>query len=90
MLAREHRRDLNGHLLGQGSPFTIDDMEIADLCAFVWWFFTKDAESAERRKFEARLWRPDPQSEKPIPKESPWSAENEMKGFAALKMETGA
>lgn len=65
-------------------------MELDELCSFVWWFFTKDAEPDEKRKFEARLWRPDKKDTRPIPKESPWSPENEMRGFQALKAETGA
>jgi hypothetical protein len=67
------------------------DLPIHLIASFVWWFFTKEADEAERTKFEARLWRPPvEQKAKPIPKNSPWSAENEMKGFAALKAETGA
>jgi len=68
----------------------LEDMEIDQMLAFVWWYFTRDRDEKEQKKFEARLWRPDPKSTKPIPKASPWSAENEMKGFAALKAETGA
>ena len=59
------------------------------MVAYVWWFFTKEASQEDRDKFNARLWRPD-RKDQPIPKQSPWSAENEMKGFAALKAETGA
>lgn len=68
---------------------TIGDLSIEAMISYVWWFFTRHAEDAERKQFEAKLWRP-PTKETPIPKESPWSAENEMKGFEALKAETGA
>lgn len=88
LLANEHRRDLDGHLVGSGSPFGIQDLPIDRAMSFIWWYVTKDAEPEERRKFEARLWRP-PTLDTPIPAKSPWSAENEMKGFAALKAETG-
>jgi len=57
--------------------------------SFVWWFYTHDVEEQERDKFKARLWRP-PTKDTPIPKESPWSPENEMAGFHALKAMAGA
>lgn len=67
------------------------DLPINLVAAYVWWFFTHDREEADRTKFEARMWMPTKEERnKPIPAKSPWSAENEMKGFAALKAETGA
>lgn len=59
------------------------------LCSFVWWFFTREAEDVDKDKFRARLWMPPKGDTKPIPRESPWSPENEMAGFAALKAATG-
>lgn len=67
----------------------MDDLTVPALCSYVWWYFTKDVEEAERTKFEARIWIP-PKTADPIPAKSPWSAENEMSAFAALKAETGA
>ena len=55
----------------------------------MWWFFTREADQAERDKFEARLWVPPKTATAPIPKESPWSAEREMEGFAALRKQAG-
>lgn len=71
--------------------YSVLDLDIDRLCSFVWWFFTKEAEQTEKDKFRARLWRPDTKKAKakPIPKNSPWSAESEMSAFAALKAETG-
>lgn len=78
-------------MVAHGSLFSVMDLPINLLSSYVWWFFTKDADQQERTKFEARIWMPPPeQRAKPIPKNSPWSPENEMKGFAALKAETGA
>jgi len=80
---------LNGHLIGQGSAARVASLEVEDMIAFVWWFFTREAEPKERAAFEARLWRP-PTPTTPIPVESPWSPEREMAAFSALKAETGA
>lgn len=70
----------------------LGDLDVDALCSYVWWYFTREADQDERAKFEARIWRPDTAEAqtKPIPKESPWSAENEMSAFAALKKETGS
>lgn len=81
---------MEGHLTGNGALYGLYDLPVDRFCAFVWWFCTRHLEDSDRESFKARLWRPDPKSTKPIPKESPWSAENETKGFAALKMGTGA
>ena len=78
-------------MVAHGSLHSVMDLPINLLASFVWWFFTHEREEAEVTKFEARLWMPPKeQSAKPIPAKSPWSAENEMKGFAALKAQTGA
>ena len=88
-LAYEYKRDLDGHMIGHGSPFSLGDLPIDRMIAYVWWFFTREASDEERKKFEAKLWMP-PTKDTPIPKQSPWSAENEMSAFSALKKETGA
>jgi hypothetical protein len=88
-LAIEHRLDLEGHLVGQGAIYGMEDLPINRFLGYVWWYFTKDADERQRDKFKAALWRP-PTIDTPIPKESPWSAENEMKAFSALKAETGS
>ena len=57
--------------------------------AFIWWFLTKDGETADVEKFKQKLWMPPAYMKgKPIPAASPWSAENETRAFAALKAET--
>lgn len=85
----EHRLDLEGHLVGHGSPYGLNDLPINRVAALVWWFMVKDADSTEREKFRAKLWVP-PKTTDPIPVNSPWSAENEMAAFAAVKAATGA
>ena len=90
MLATEYRDDLDGYLIGHGLMTSARDFPADKMCSFVWWFFTRESTHEESEKFKARLWRPAVGDTKPIPKESPWSAENEMKGFASLKAMTGA
>lgn len=53
-------------------------------CNFVWWAITKDGSEREVEKFRSRLWMPPPKTIVIDPR-SPWSPENETKGFAALK-----
>lgn len=52
--------------------------------AYVWLLGERD--EVEKAKFDAKLWLPE--KGKAIPKESPWSPENESKAFAAFKAET--
>jgi hypothetical protein len=86
-LARQYRRDLDGHLVGSGSFWSMNDLPLDRLCAFVWWYFTHDATPEDVSKLEARIWMPVKNA--PIPKESPWSPEREMAGFSALASEIG-
>lgn len=88
-LAREYALELDGHLVGQGAHYEMGDLSVPRFMGYIWWFFTKNADEQAKAKFRASLWRP-PKPDAPIPPQSPWSAESEMKGFAALKAETGA
>lgn len=85
-LARQHRWDVDGYLIGHGSP-PLRDLHVDDALAFIWWFFTREAEKDEVDKFRVRLWIP-PTPTTPIPASSPWSAESETRAFAAFKAET--
>ena len=85
LLAQQHRDDLDGYLIGHGSPLALDDLPVQRLCSYVWWFITRNAEDKDREDFRIKVWRPPPQSTAPIPKDSPWSAENETKAFSSLK-----
>lgn len=91
-MAATYRKDLEGHLVGQGSPRGLADLTEPELISYVWWYFTREADEAERAKFEARLWRPEAGTaqREPPPPESPWSAEREMDSFRALRREAGA
>jgi hypothetical protein len=59
-------------------------------CNLVYWYATRNADHTGIEKFRARLWQP-PKALRgqPIPKQSPWSAENEASAFAALKAGLG-
>lgn len=80
--------DLEGQLVASGSPYGLDDLPVKRAVGFIWWFMTKDADTEARDKFKMRLWVP-PKVDKPIPKESPWSAENETRAFQSLKAQVG-
>jgi hypothetical protein len=64
-------------------------MELDRFCNWLWWMLTRNAKNEqEREKLRAKIWRPPVgaiTAEKPIDTRSPWSPENETKGFAALK-----
>lgn len=80
---------MNGHLVAHGSPYRLGDLDVPSLLDYIWWYFTKESDEAERTKFQARLWRP-PSIDAPIPPQSPWSAESENAAFSALKAQTGS
>jgi len=61
----------------------LEDLPIGKWCSFVWWWFTHDADRTEVQKFRNNLWIPPVGAE--IPRESPWSAENETAAFASFK-----
>jgi hypothetical protein len=86
-LALARWADLDGHAAAHNLP-ELHEMPLGRFCNLVWWFFTNGGDGAAIEKFRARLWRP-PVGEK-APSNSPWSPENEQKGFAALKAALGA
>lgn len=88
-LAIEHRMDLEGHLVGQGSLLGLEDLPMIRFVGYIWWFFTQNADEKQREKFRAALWRPSSLAAE-IPDASPWHPDNEMKAFASLKAETTA
>jgi hypothetical protein len=57
-------------------------------CNFVWWAVTHEGAENEVQRFRARLWMPPPGTVV-IPAKSPWSAENEMSAFGALRAQLG-
>lgn len=86
-IGREHRWDLDGYLAGHGG-LPMAEMSLSQFVAYVWWFFTRDADEMSRAKFRNTLWRP-PKPDSPIPEESPWSARSEAAAFAAFKSQVG-
>jgi hypothetical protein len=73
---------LDGYAVAHGMP-DLRELPLERFCNFVWYMMTRNAEPREVDRLQQQLWVP-PKSErnKPIPKASPWSAENET---AALK-----
>lgn len=58
--------------------------------AFVWYMMCRNLDEKGIERLRAKLWIP-PRAEKnkPIPANSPWSAENEMKNLRALEASLG-
>lgn len=84
-LARANWRVLDGYAVGHNIG-PLDELPLERLANFIYWFFTRNGEEKDKRKFDADLWRPDPKDiGKEIDARSPWSAENEMKAFASFK-----
>lgn len=89
-IARQNWQDLDGYAVGHNMP-DLRKLPLDRFCNWLWWMMTKNAKNEqEREKLRAKLWRPPPdlKGTAPIDKRSPWSAENEMKAFAAFKMQT--
>lgn len=70
---------------GQMAMRNVDPLEL-DFDRYlnlVYAWYTDGMDEAQIAKFDARLWMPPKGA--PIPKESPWSPENETAAFAAFK-----
>lgn len=78
----DHWPDLSGEAIARGLG-DIRKWPLSDYCAFVWWWATNGRDQRDVEKFRNRLWQPPKGT--PIPKQSPWSAENEAKSFQSLK-----
>ena len=83
-IARQNWEDLDGYAVGHGMP-PLTSLPLDRFCNWVWWMLTREANESDRQKIRAKIWRPPPEENKPIDPRSPWSAENEMKAFSALK-----
>lgn len=64
-------------------------MTVDELCSFIWWKMTDQREQKDIDQLRIKLWQPPIDNAKPIPVKSPWSAESEMKAFAALQAQLG-
>lgn len=65
----------------------IDPEEMEDpryLNLAYWWAVRNASEQADLDKFDRQLWLPPAGLQKEIPKESPWSAQNETAAFSAF------
>lgn len=74
---------LDGFAVGHGLP-PLGDLPIERLCAFVYWWATRNAqEEKDVARFDRQLWLP------PAPdvevKAGPWSPEAEMASLRGLK-----
>lgn len=83
-IAQQHWADLDGYAVGHGMP-DLYTLPLERFSNWVWWMLTRNSNEAEKQKIRAKLWQPPADHKGPIDARSPWSAENEMKAFAALK-----
>jgi hypothetical protein len=74
---------MDGYAAAHGMPY-LWDLTLERFCNFTWFMMTRYAEEKDIRDLKAKLWVP-PRKDAPIPANSPWSAENESKAFAAVK-----
>lgn len=65
----------------------LGELPLYRLCNFVYARIMAGGDEKHQERFKARLWMP-PKGEEPDAR-SPWSAENETKGFAALSAQVG-
>lgn len=84
-LAKRNWRTIDGFAVGHAVG-DLEELPLERFVNFIWWFFTRNAEQKDVDKFEAKVWQP-PVADmgKPIDPRSPWSPENEMKAFGAVK-----
>ncbi|QGZ16722.1 hypothetical protein PBI_DEWDROP_75 [Microbacterium phage Dewdrop] len=85
-IALQHWADLDGYAVGHNMP-NLRSLPLDRFCNWLWWMLTRNSNEQEREKTRAKLWRPPPSHVGDIDKRSPWSAENEMKAFSALKQQ---
>lgn len=78
--------ELDGYAAAQGLP-ELGEMPLSRLCNYAYWKFIEGADPQWVDKFRSRLWMP-PKGVVPDAR-SPWSAENETAGFAALQAQVG-
>lgn len=83
-VAKQHWADLDGYAMGHNMP-DLRRVPLDRFCNWMWWMLTRSSSENEREKVRAQIWRPPPDVRGPIDARSPWSAENEMKAFSALK-----
>lgn len=65
---------------GWAASLNVDPLSLsyARFCNLAYHWITKDGDSEEVTKYKVKLWIPFKRStSKPLPKDSPWSAENE-------------
>lgn len=80
---------LDGFATSRNMP-ELADLSLSRLCSFVYWYATNGRDQKDVDKFRNQLWRPPAGSVEPIPDESPWSADNETRAFAAFKAQAVA
>lgn len=74
---------VDGMAMGTGMG-DLEDYPLGRVANFAWWLLTKEKDAKEIDKLKARIWQP-PRGHVEIETASPWSAENEMKAFSAIK-----
>lgn len=86
-IAVESWPTLDGYAAAHGMP-SLFDLPLDRFLNFVWWMATRNSSATDIEKLRARLWRP-PKGQAVTDSRSPWSPQNEQKGFSALKTGLG-
>lgn len=73
--------DLDGLAVSRNMP-PLQSLPVDRFCNFVWWWMTRNADEAERKRLQARIWQPPLDY---VPKTGPWAAQNESSSFQSLK-----
>lgn len=80
-LLLSHWDEVYGYSVAQNMP-DLRELPLDRLVWFLYWYFTRNADTSAVSTFRAKLWIPPKGAE--IPKESPWSPENERAAFTAF------
>lgn len=75
---------IDGYAVSRNMP-RLERLPLDRFAHFIWWFLTRNGDADEVEKLRGRVWRPPLNDTAPIPAKSPWSAESETSGFAALR-----
>lgn len=86
-IAVESWPTVDGHAVAHGVPDLLD-MPLDRFLNFVWHLLTRESSAPDIERLRGRLWRP-PVGEAVTDTRSPWSPQNEQKGFASLKAGLG-
>jgi hypothetical protein len=79
--------ELDGYAVAHNMPY-LQELPVDRFANFVYWYFTRERDKEDVAKFDALLWMPE-KGQVVVDDRSPWSAENEKKGFSAFARQIG-